>query len=189
MLYKPKYCCQCGEDIERVAWKLWSSRRFCQLCETEVGHHDWIPRMALGVGIFLSVFGLGSYLQTPDKSFDKTPRQIVSQSNLDKNIARKKSDTQVNKNEQTLDENLDTTSNVVSPTKQNDVVAEKNKIRERQTTHLEKPQNNESEPVYFCGAETKKGTPCSRRVKGGGRCWQHKGREAMLPEKELLVNH
>ena len=30
------------------------------------------------------------------------------------------------------------------------------------------------EKVYTCGARTKKGTPCSRRVSGPVRCWQHK---------------
>lgn len=25
----------------------------------------------------------------------------------------------------------------------------------------------------YCGALTKKGTPCRRKVNGGGRCWQH----------------
>jgi hypothetical protein len=25
-------------------------------------------------------------------------------------------------------------------------------------------------------------------VKGSGRCWQHKGREAMLPAKDLLIS-
>jgi hypothetical protein len=32
-----------------------------------------------------------------------------------------------------------------------------------------------TEDVYICGRETKKGTPCSRRVHGPVRCWQHKG--------------
>ena len=40
---------------------------------------------------------------------------------------------------------------------------------------------------YYCGAATKKGTPCTRKVKGGGRCWQHKGMEAMVPESELEI--
>jgi hypothetical protein len=31
------------------------------------------------------------------------------------------------------------------------------------------------EKVYTCGARTRKGKPCSRRVKEPGRCWQHKG--------------
>ena len=43
------------------------------------------------------------------------------------------------------------------------------------------------EAVYLCGARTKKGTPCSRRVHGPVRCWQHKGRPAMLPQEKLLI--
>jgi hypothetical protein len=41
--------------------------------------------------------------------------------------------------------------------------------------------------VYLCGARTKKGTPCSRRVHGPVRCWQHKGMPAMLPQEKLIV--
>jgi len=43
------------------------------------------------------------------------------------------------------------------------------------------------EDVYLCGARTKKGTPCSRRVHAPVRCWQHKGVPAMLPQERLLV--
>jgi len=43
------------------------------------------------------------------------------------------------------------------------------------------------EKTYICGARTKKGTPCSRRVRGPVRCWQHKGAQAMLPVEKLLV--
>ena len=41
--------------------------------------------------------------------------------------------------------------------------------------------------VYLCGARTKKGTPCSRRVQNPVRCWQHKGMPAMLTLEKLLV--
>ena len=44
------------------------------------------------------------------------------------------------------------------------------------------------EEVYICGARTKKGTPCSRRVHGPVRCWQHKGMPAMLPVDKLRVS-
>jgi hypothetical protein len=37
------------------------------------------------------------------------------------------------------------------------------------------------EEVYICGARTKKGTPCSRRVHGPVRCWQHKGMPSIIP--------
>jgi len=48
-------------------------------------------------------------------------------------------------------------------------------------------QTATSEVVYICGARTKKGTPCSRRVHGPVRCWQHKGLPAMLPEDKLMI--
>ena len=44
-----------------------------------------------------------------------------------------------------------------------------------------------TEEAYICGARTKKGTPCSRRVRGPVRCWQHKGAKAMLPLEKLVV--
>ena len=44
-----------------------------------------------------------------------------------------------------------------------------------------------AEDVYICGARTKKGTPCSRRVHGMVRCWQHKGKQAVLPAEKLRI--
>ena len=43
------------------------------------------------------------------------------------------------------------------------------------------------EAVYICGARTKKGTPCSRRVQQPARCWQHKGMPAMLADEKLRI--
>jgi hypothetical protein len=44
------------------------------------------------------------------------------------------------------------------------------------------------ERVYICGARTKKGTPCQRRVHAAGdRCFQHKGMPAILPSDKLEV--
>jgi hypothetical protein len=43
--------------------------------------------------------------------------------------------------------------------------------------------------VYICGARTKKGTPCRRRVHiAGERCYQHKGRTAMVALEKLVIN-
>jgi len=44
-----------------------------------------------------------------------------------------------------------------------------------------------AEVVYVCGARTKKGTPCQRRVRGPDRCWQHRGARAILPPSKLVV--
>src|SRR6267142_5208586 len=44
------------------------------------------------------------------------------------------------------------------------------------------------EPGYICGARTKKGTPCHRRVHvPGERCFQHKGLPALVPLEKLVV--
>jgi hypothetical protein len=53
-------------------------------------------------------------------------------------------------------------------------------------TEAERP-TDPAEVVSICGARTKKGTPCSRRVRGTGRCWQHRGKPAMLPASKLIV--
>jgi hypothetical protein len=53
-------------------------------------------------------------------------------------------------------------------------------------TANERPTDPE-EVVYVCGARTKKGTPCQRRVRGPGRCWQHRGKPAILPPSKLVV--
>jgi hypothetical protein len=42
-------------------------------------------------------------------------------------------------------------------------------------------------PIYICGARTRKGRPCSRRVQALVRCWQHLGLPAMLPTERLSV--
>lgn len=42
--------------------------------------------------------------------------------------------------------------------------------------------------AYICGARTKKGTPCHRRVHAAGeRCFQHKGMPSLLPLSKLVV--
>ena len=45
-----------------------------------------------------------------------------------------------------------------------------------------------SDAVFICGARTQKGSPCHRRVHAAGeRCFQHKGKPAMLPPEKLVI--
>jgi len=64
-------------------------------------------------------------------------------------------------------------------------------IQRTATSPAPNPSDSQSpvaiEQLYTCGARTKKGTPCSRRVHGPVRCWQHKGAAAMLPQEKLLI--
>jgi hypothetical protein len=44
------------------------------------------------------------------------------------------------------------------------------------------------EAAYICGARTRKGTPCRRRVHAAGeRCYQHKGMPAMVSLEKLTI--
>lgn len=59
-------------------------------------------------------------------------------------------------------------------------IAERQKIIDRLNLKTEKSSNvSTSKPVKtssyssVCGARTKKGGYCQRKVSGGGRCWQH----------------
>jgi hypothetical protein len=45
-----------------------------------------------------------------------------------------------------------------------------------------------TDEVYICGARTKKGTPCRRRVHAAGeRCFQHKGMPSLVPLSKLVI--
>ena len=51
------------------------------------------------------------------------------------------------------------------------------------------PTSADDEVTYICGARTKKGTPCRRRVHvAGERCYQHKGRTAMVALEKLVIS-
>ena len=132
--YRPNFCCECGEKIVRLRWRLWTSRKFCDKCFRCSGKAFCLQR-ALATGALLVIgilVGRGCRREQPPLVIER-PVQ---------------SSTQI-------------------------------------VTAAESPAP--SEHVYTCGARTKKGKPCSRRVHGPVRCWQHKGVPAMLPQEKLMI--
>lgn len=178
MSYKPKYCCQCGEKIERVDWRFWHSRRFCELCGTEFLIQDWLPQIT-GIGLLLVIFVSSFYFQKPEKTLNIAPNQFASSVGNSKIPANQNTAVQLpNDNSvQTAELSKANPLPLKSPAE-----LKKSETKSGQT---ESSTTESSEKVYFCGAPTKKGTPCSRRVRGGGRCWQHEGQAAMLRQEEL----
>ncbi len=183
MPYKPKHCCQCGEEIDRINWKPWTSRRFCELCETDFMVYDWFIRALFGIGLLLGLFGIGSIFQKPDKQLSFAPNQFAGGvPNTKSDVINQKTAVQVSTNNNV--QPLAQISNSISQTKSQAAPLRSNLKNEQAETLPNQP----SETVYFCGAQTKKGTLCSRRVKGGGRCWQHAGQAAMLPQAKLIAS-
>lgn len=162
MLYRPQYCCNCGEKIERVDWNLLTSRRFCDVCAVENRKYDYAPRAAIAGGILAAVFGLGALF-----GGRSSVAPAAGGSDLPAGASK-------------------TSNNPVSePSKPRSELAETNASRppegQKSAILSQNPSSHTSEPkseqiVYFCGALTKKGTPCTRKVKNKGqRCWQHSG--------------
>lgn len=150
MFYKPKFCSDCGEKVERADWKPWSSRRFCDVCEADRPLRDWLPRMVFAAGIVSGIFGLGAYLQKPEK-----PLNIVRTVQAENPAAK--------------------TADPAAPSTQGSL-----NITNRQENLPAETQNAADETVTYCGAVTKKGVPCKRLVRGGGRCWQHSGKPRVV---------
>lgn len=175
MLYRPKYCANCGEGIDRVDWGLLTSRRFCPVCESEFKGQDLIPRVIVGAGILFGVLGLGSYLSSRTPT---DPSRLMQA----KRLVEAPVAVPANQSRQ-----IAPATNVAA------IPAERYPTPEPRAMAPVRPVGPQSlkvevpESQYFCGAETKKGTPCSRRVKGPVRCYQHVGMPAMASEDKLKI--
>ena len=194
MFYKPTYCCSCGDKIDRIEWRLLTSRRFCELCETEYKFDDWLPRIAGVFAILLGIWGTGIYFSRSAESINiSNPRAIASsrveraksgnsKASVQDSVVKGVRDRKESSKDRVKREESDRQNKVDEP-----LISET--VSEPVAKTIDKGQvvREVSEPSYYCGAETKKGTPCSRKVKGKKRCWQHEGREAMLPQSKLAV--
>ena len=179
MFYQPNFCCECGEKIERSDWKLWTSRRFCPLCATDHQLRELAPKAAAGAGILITLFAAGSFLQ------GRGPTSPQPESRTFASSAASRQPETVNK--QATDAGpVQSQSRSPQPfaVNQNPNAA----LTTSGSVPAAKPAAPTESPVYFCGAATKKGTPCSRRVKTKDRCWQHAGQPAMLPPEKLRIS-
>ena len=180
MFYKPKYCCNCGEKIERVDTSITDSGRFCDVCKHDFAVHRAVPKIFVALMAVFGIFGVGSYWRSGEKPLSLATRQFsANPSSTGKNPADNTSQISLNSNAQAASQ----TGNVPP----NPPPALNLTTRPPTKQSASTPASKE-ETVYFCGAPTKKGTPCSRRVRGGGRCWQHTGQTALLPPEKLAAS-
>lgn len=177
MLYKPTFCCQCGEKIERQKWSLWTSRRFCENCETDFRKEEFlIPGILICLTLTSGLLAFGSFFQSPEKPLLVTTRKNVRESSDNSAHNRENSKNQFSEANQN---SVNNNSRIIALQKSSEIPVNSAKSPESQISA--------DETVYFCGAQTKKGMPCSRKVKGSSRCWQHRGQPAMLPKNKLVA--
>jgi hypothetical protein len=172
MLFRPSFCAHCGEKIERSDWGIFTSRRFCPVCESEFKGQDLIPRAIVAGGVLIGVLGLGSYLKSGNAAETRVAKFA----------------------QQPIIERPAVTAQLTAqqpPAAQAQTVPASNVAAVPRTVPVAPPPAAKTTPqdvVYMCGAQTKKGTPCSRRVHGPIRCYQHLGMPPMLPQEKLRVS-
>ncbi len=176
MFYKPKFCCNCGEKIERIDWSVRTSRRFCDVCAIEQQGYELAPRVIIGAALLFGTFGIGSHFYERSPDLSRTGSSTIGSSSLKRSLVDEsnRQPTHPDPRNFGLEIGKSETQVVVPSSPDGPAVAaskEQPKIRKVAS----------DEPVYFCGAMTKKGKPCSRRVKSSNeRCWQHAGQPSAV---------
>jgi hypothetical protein len=161
-MYRPNFCCECGERILRERWRIWTSRRYCGNCVKKFQKKQIVGPVLIGAAL------LGGGLLTGRLMRPERPA-IIERGALVTLTSTPKTGNQ-NSNQQTN----------VNATSQNQNTANINAEPFQNPLELQ-------QPYYYCGARTQKGTPCMRRVRGPVRCWQHERKQAMMPQEKLLA--
>jgi hypothetical protein len=163
-MYKPNFCADCGTRITRSRWHAWTSRRFCQPCARRFRKAQILFPIIVGATLFAVGLTIGRAIRPAP------PPLIIEQGHLAP-LATMKTGAQTSG---TAD-GSGNASPKPAPSYGPD------------GTPTERPTDPD-EIISICGARTKKGTPCQRRVRGTGRCWQHIGMPAIIPlEKRVLT--
>jgi hypothetical protein len=157
-MYRPNFCADCGERLARKSWRALFGGRFCGACARRLGRVLIAMPIAILAITAITSFALGRYLRPP------APPLLIQRA--------------ANSPLSDLPVNLNDTARATN---------RKESDSRNQNAAAFKPQAAD-EPAYICGARTKKGTPCHRRVHAAGeRCFQHKGMPAILPLEKLEV--
>jgi hypothetical protein len=163
-MYRPNFCCECGERVESARRRVWAGGRFCDACVGRFGRKRFVAPLALCALLACSFFMLGRATRPAQ------PAAVFERGALDLSRLPAPDSTR----------RLDSKREGAAPgSKPEPAYGPDGTANERPT--------DPAEVVYICGARTKKGTPCSRRVRGPGRCWQHRGMPAILPPSKLVV--
>jgi hypothetical protein len=164
-MYKPNFCAECGEQVVRLRWRVWTSRRFCAACDKRFRR----GRVLWPLAACVLLTGLGFVC---GRAMRQAAPPLVIERGAANSHARSAQTPAAGRQ---------------SPAKASAANLDAGaRIYGADGTETERP-TEAGEAVSICGARTKRGTPCSRRVRGTGRCWQHRGRAAMLPAAKLIV--
>lgn len=169
-MYKPNFCAECGERVARLRWRAWTSRRFCANCDRRFRR----GRIVRPLVACLALVGAGF---VGGRAMRHAPPPLVVERNAPNPLPHAS---------QLVTAGRATNAAVATTDATGASANGRAPVYGADGTETERP-TDPAEIVSVCGARTQRGTPCSRRVRGTGRCWQHRGRGAMLPAAKLIV--
>ena len=162
IMYRPNFCAECAAKIIRLRWRLWTNRRFCERCSPRFAKEQIIQVAVASAALFLVGLVVG-------RAARPAPPPLL-----------------IERNQASQPSLASTSQKLPDITRETATSIDESGANARAVD----PANSQSaltDVIYLCGARTKKGTPCTRRVHGPVRCWQHKGMRAMLPQDKLIV--
>ncbi len=162
-MHMANYCAECGARLKRKGWRAWLNRRLCEDCRRRSGKMSLASPLAVVAIIAIAAFALGRYQRpaAPPLVIERAANSPLSDLPVNLNATAKSANRNTNSVSQSSDDR--SAAQTAVPAAADDV-------------------------VYLCGARTQKGTPCHRRVHfAGERCYQHKGKPAILPPEKLIV--
>lgn len=151
-MYKPNFCADCGERITRSRWRFWTSRSFCPNCEGRFRRARLLWPLMTAAALFSVGLMMGRATRTQPAPLTIERRELPAVEAKDVNDP--------------ADADAEARADSASSSVPEPQYGPSGTATERPTD----PQ----EVISLCGARTQKGTPCRRRVRGSGRCWQHK---------------
>jgi len=161
-MYRPNFCAECGERLASRDWyariKLCGRASWCDACARRLGRVGF-ARVVRPTAV-ISIIAISAF------AFGRYLRPAPPPLIISRAANSPLSDLPVNFNDSARTTNR----------KQGDA------------TNQDVAGVEPEDAGYICGARTKKGTPCRRRVHAAGeRCFQHKGMPAILPLDKLEV--
>jgi hypothetical protein len=176
IMYKPNFCAECGAQVLRADWHFWTSRRFCADCARRFRKERILLPLIISTGLFATglLMGRAARPAAPPLTVERATLPLVAPAPP----TSTKNGTQMAE--------TGTTNEAANKSKEGATASQVETFYGPNGTPTERPTAPD-ETVSICGARTQKGTPCQRRVRGTGRCWQHKGLPAMLPPSKLIV--
>src|SRR6185503_1333945 len=143
------FCSNCGEQLKANRANVLSTRSYCPRCAPRFRLSRIVMIVNFAICLIIG-YAFGRY-NTPRQPFYLlgTPIDPVANSNK-----ARETKAQANANNSTANNSTANNSN-----------ADKSPAR---------PESSTDEVVKLCGAPTKSGRPCRRKVVGGGYCWQHR---------------